>query len=92
VIPQYGSATSVDAILSGTDQSSTATANVSLSTTFSNIVTAEATFTILQAMYWNGEEIDMVKVATRLGGGSETVYITRSGKEIPGDLIAGAYQ
>ena len=92
VIPQYGSATSVDAILSGTDQASTATANMNLSTAYSNVVAAEATFTILQAMYWNGEEIDKVKVATRMGGGSETVYITRSGKEIPGDLIAGAYR
>jgi hypothetical protein len=89
VIPQYGNAASVDAILSGTDQSSTASASVNLSTTYSNIVTAEATFAILQAMYWQGEEIDKVKVATRLGGGAETVYITKTGKEIPGELIAG---
>ena len=92
VIPQYGNAASINSILSGTAQSSTATANVNLSTAYSNIVTAEATFTILQAMYWNGEEIDKVKVATRIGGGSETVYFTRSGKEIPGDLMAGVYR
>jgi hypothetical protein len=92
IIPQYGSATSVDAILSGTDQSSTASASINLSTTYSNIVTAEATFTVLQAMYWNGEEIDKVKVATRMGGEPETVYVTRSGKEIPGNLIAGVYR
>jgi hypothetical protein len=91
-LPQYGSATSVNTTLTGTNESSAATANVNLSTTYSNVVTAEATFTILQAMYWNGEEIDKVKVATRMGGGSETVYITRSGKEIPGDLVVGAYR
>lgn len=92
VIPQYGNATSAAAILSGTDQSSTASASVNLSTSYSNVVTAEATFTILQAMYWRGEEIDKVKVATRLGGESETVYITRSGKEIPAELLADVYR
>lgn len=92
VLPQYGTATSIDTTLSGTEQSSTGTASVELSTTYSNIITAEATFTILQAMYWNGEEIDKVKVATRMGGESETVYITKSGKEIPGNLIARVYQ
>jgi hypothetical protein len=89
VIPQSGNATSVDAILSGTDQLSTASAGVNLSTTYSNIVTAEATFTILQAMNWKGEKVEKVKVAARLGGESKTIYITMSGKEIPGNLIAG---
>jgi hypothetical protein len=92
VIPQFGNATSSDVILAGTDETSTASASVNLSTTYSNVVTAEATFTILQAMYWNGEEIDRVKVAARLGGGSETVYITKTGKEIPEKLLAGMYQ
>lgn len=93
VIPQYGDNTydSQDSILTGTDQSSTASADVTLSTSYSNIVTAEATFIILQAMYWNGEEIDRVKVATQMGGKSDTVYITKSGKEIPADLLAGVY-
>lgn len=87
VIPQYGNATSVNMTLSGTDQSSTGTANVNLSTTYSNIVTAEATFTIV-AFNYEGEEIDKVRVATRFGGKSETTYITRSGKEIKGELVA----
>ncbi|HEY6872049.1 MAG TPA: hypothetical protein VI298_04895 [Geobacteraceae bacterium] len=83
VLPQYGSATSVNSILS----SSTATANVTLSTTYSNVITAQATFTVV-GMYYNGEEIDKVRVATKLGGGSETTYITRAGKEIKGELVA----
>ncbi len=83
VIPQFGSVTSVNATLSGT----TATANVNLSTTYSNVVTAQATFTVT-AMYYNGEKIDKVRVATKLGGKSETTYITKSGKEIKGELVA----
>ena len=82
VIPQYGIATSVDAIISG----STATADVNLSTTYSNVVTAQATFTVV-VMYYNGEEIDKVRVAATLGGKSETTYITKSGKEIKGELL-----
>lgn len=87
VLPRYGSATSVDTTLSGTDQSSTGTASVTISTSYANVITAEATFTIM-AMYYNGEEIDKVHVATTLGGKSETTYITRSGKEIKGELVA----
>lgn len=83
VIPQYGSPTSVNTILSG----STASANVSLSTTYSNVITAQATFTVT-AMFYNGEEIDKVRVAATLGGKSETTYITKSGKEIKGELLA----
>lgn len=82
VIPQYGNATSVDTTLSG----STATANVTLSTTYSNIVTAQSTFTVV-GMYYDGEEITKVRVAANLGGGSETIYITKSGKEIKGELV-----
>lgn len=89
VIPQYGVDSSVNTTLSGTDQSSTASANVTLSTTYSNIVTAEATFTVV-AMYYNGEQIDKVHVAATMGGKSETTYITKSGKTIKGDLVAFA--
>lgn len=87
IIPQYGDGTSVNTGLTGTDQSSTGTANVNLSTTYSNIVTAEATFTIV-AFNYEGEEIDKVRVATRLGGKSEITYIAKSGKEFKGELVA----
>lgn len=83
VIPQYGNATSVNTTLAGTQQASTATASVTLTTNYTNVITAEATFTVV-AMYFNGEEIDKIRVATRLGGNTETTYITKSGKEIRG--------
>jgi hypothetical protein len=40
-------------------------------------------------MYWDGEKIDKVRVATSMGRGSETVYITETGREIKAELIAG---
>jgi hypothetical protein len=83
VIPQFGNATSVDSTLS----SSAASANVNLSATYANVVTAEATFTVV-GMYYNGEEIEKVRVASTFGGKSGVVYITKSGKEIRGDLVA----
>lgn len=88
-IPQYGApyVATPNPTLTGTQQSSTAAANVNLSTSYSNVVTAQATFTII-AFNYEGEEIDKVRVATRLGGKSETTYITKSGKEIKGELVA----
>jgi hypothetical protein len=82
VTPQYGSATSVNTTLSGTDASSTADANVNLSTQYSNVITAKATFQIVIAMYYDGEKIEKVRVATTMGGNSEAVYITEKGREI----------
>src|SRR6266702_3336633 len=89
VIPQFldATATSVSPGLSGTDQASTASASVTLSTAYANVVTAQATFTVV-AMYYNGEEINKVRVAATLGGKSETTYITKSGEEIKGELVA----
>lgn len=86
-IPQYGSENTAISTLSGSSSSSTATVNVNLSTTYSNVVTAESTFTIV-GMYYDGEEIDKVRVAATMGGRSETVYITKSGKEIKGEMLA----
>ncbi len=86
-IPQYDAERSATTTLNGTQQSSTGSASVNLSTTYSNVITAEATFTIV-AMNYNGEEIDKVHVATTLGGKSETTYITKSGKIIKAELVA----
>ena len=89
VIPQYSDATATNAsaALSGTNSASTASANVNLSTTYANVITAQVTFTVV-AMYYNGEEIDKVRVSATLGGKSETTYITKSGKEVKGELVA----
>jgi len=88
VIPQFADATvtSASPALSGTNQASTASASVTLSTAYVNVVTAQATFTVT-AMNFNGEEIDKIRVATTMGGKSETTYITKSGKEIKGELV-----
>lgn len=87
VVPQYGTENTATSALSGTNESSTATVSVNLSTTYSNVVTAESTFTIV-GMYYDGEEIDRVRVAATMGGASETTYITKSGKEIKGEMLA----
>lgn len=89
VIPQYGSTSSVNASLSGTTESSTASASVTLSTSYSNVIMAQATFTLLASLYWDGEKIEKVRVAATMGKESETVYITESGKEIKAELVAG---
>lgn len=89
VTPQFGNSSSANATLSGTNSSSTGSANVNLSTTYSNVITARATFTLLASLYYENEKIGRVRVATRMGGESETVYITESGREIRAELIAG---
>lgn len=86
-VPQYGSETTGTSTLSGTVQSSTASVNVNISTTYSNVLSAEATYTVT-GMYYDGEEIDRVRVAANMGGTSETTYITKSGKEIKGEMLA----
>lgn len=82
VIPQYGSAVSVNATLSGTDSASTGSASINLSTSYSNVIMAQATFTLLTAMFYDGEKIEKVRVAAVMGKESEVVYITESGREI----------
>lgn len=82
VLPLYGPVTNVTTALSGTDASSTASASVSISTQYSNVIMANATFTLLQAFYYNDEKIEKVRVAATIGKGSEVFYITEKGKEI----------
>lgn len=89
VMPQYGSSSSVTTSLSGVLESSTASANVNLSTSYSNVIMAQSTFTLTASLYWDGEKIEKVRVAATMGKDSETVYITESGKEIKAELLAG---
>lgn len=86
-VPQNGSSTSTTAALTGTDASSTATASLTISTTSPSVITAETTFTIQTAMYYDGERIEKVRVASKIGKESEVTYITESGKEIPAALL-----
>lgn len=83
-LPQYG-AVSTDntrtVVLAGTQQSSAASASVKLSTAYSNVITAQVTFAVT-AMNYDDEEIEKIRLAATLGGDTETVYITKSGREI----------
>ena len=88
VVPQYGSSSTVNSTaLSGTQASSTATASVNLSATSPNVITAEATFAVQTAMYYDGEKIERIRVASVMGGKSKVVYITESGREISLEAI-----
>jgi hypothetical protein len=80
--PEYGASTSGTGTLSGTNASSTTSVSVTLSITYQSILTASAVFTLQTAMYWEDEKIEKVRVAATMGGESQTVYITESGKEI----------
>jgi hypothetical protein len=83
VLPQFGNAGNVAATLSGTLETSTASAAVTLpSGSYASVIQAYAVYTLQTAFYWEGEKIDRVRVAANLGGESETVYITESGREI----------
>ncbi len=82
-VPEYGASISASTMLSGTDASSTSTAAIALSTQYQCILTAQATFTIQTAMFYEGEKIEKVRVAATMGRGSEVTYITEKGKEIP---------
>jgi hypothetical protein len=88
-VPEYGGSSTASGALSGTDSSSTASVSINLSTQYQNILTATATFTIQTAMYYDNEKIEKVRVATTIGKGSEVVYITEKGREIPStELVA----
>jgi hypothetical protein len=83
VVPQYGTGSSGTGILSGVDASvTTASANVTLSSSYSNVIMATVTYTLQASLYWNGEKIKTATVSTNPGKNSEVVYITDSGKEI----------
>jgi hypothetical protein len=82
-VPQSDIPSSSTATLSGSTSSSTATASVNISMTYPTIITAQTIFAVQTAMYWEGEKIDKVRVASAMGKQSQAVYITESGKEIP---------
>lgn len=81
-VPEFGPSTSASAALTGTTASSTASVSITLSTSYQSILMAQATFTVQTAMHWDGERIEKVRVASTLGGESDVVYITESGKKI----------
>ncbi len=92
-IPQAGSATSVDSLgLSGTLESSTAAAAITVSLSRPTILTATATFALVASagdgpIYAQGEEVKWVRIASTLGGASTLTYLTASGREVPAEQI-----
>lgn len=89
VAPQYGTSPSAvnSSPLSGAIEASTATANVTLTNQYPCMITAKASFTVQVAMYYEGEKIEKATVASTMGKGSEVIYITESGKEIPAEKL-----
>jgi hypothetical protein len=73
--------------LTGTLQSSTATASISLNLAQTSVLTATATYPLMASagegpLYAEGEEVTHIKVAALLSGQSRLMYVTRSGREI----------
>jgi hypothetical protein len=60
---------------------------MNISTTEPSVITAQTTFTVQTAMFYDGEKIDKVRVASNMGKASEVTYITESGKEIPAEKL-----
>lgn len=86
-VPQNGASSSTTATLTGTDASSTCTASLSISTTYPSIITAQTTFAVQTAMFYGGERIEKVKIASTIGRDSKVIYITKTGKEIPAEIL-----
>lgn len=86
--PQSGSPTTIKANpLQGTQASSTTTAVVNLPDGLS-LITVTAEFDLMtplagiQPMFVNGEQVKKIEVSSQLGGASEVVYVTTSGKRV----------
>jgi hypothetical protein len=84
---QVGSSNSTTATLSGSQTSSTASANVTIPTNQPSIISASASFTLLASsgggpVYAEGEEVERVRVSASFGGAVPIAYITKSGREI----------
>jgi hypothetical protein len=91
VTPKLGAQSTVMSTpLTGTQDSSTASADVTLISGVS-IISAEATFTVVAAAgsspivvgSIDGERIDKIRVSAVQGGASSLTYITASGREVP---------
>ncbi len=92
VAPATGNPATVTSTgLSGTTDSSTATASITLDMSQPSILTLSATFTPLALngapLYAGGERIKAIRVSSTFGEkGSRIVYVTESGKEIPAKI------
>jgi len=79
--------------LSGTQSSSTASADVTLATGVI-VISAQVTITVAQADSApiligsiDGEKVEKIRIATAWGGASSLTYITASGREVPAEAV-----
>lgn len=86
-LPAVGSAVSASGTLSGTNASSSASVQINLPASYPSQLIVSSSFTITASnggpIYAEGEKVEKVRVTAKMGGDSEVVYITESGKEIP---------
>ncbi len=86
-VPEFGIHTNTSiAGLNGTVESSSASANITLSTTSISVLTLLTTFAVQTAsngapFYAGGEKVVKMRVSSVFGGASNVTYITESGKE-----------
>jgi hypothetical protein len=82
-IPSTGAGVTASGTLSGTTTSSTASVSISLPSSFS-VLTASTTAIVAdnRPLFFNGERVDKIEVASRFGGNSEVTYITHSGRRV----------
>jgi hypothetical protein len=86
-VPEYGASSNSIGTLSGTEVSSATSISLTLSTTYQSILTAKVIYTVQTAMYYDGEKVEKVRVASTMGGESQAVYITEKGREIPAEML-----
>jgi hypothetical protein len=82
-----GTISTTTTTLVGTEQSSTASASLTIPTDQPSIISASASFTIVASsgggpVFVQGEEVERVRVTATFGRGSQVAYITKSGREI----------
>lgn len=85
--PEIGAVQSSTATLQGTDASSSATGNITLSKEYASVILLTATYTVQTAanespIFVDGEQVEKIRVASVMGGATTVTYITKSGREV----------
>jgi hypothetical protein len=86
-VPEYGAASTGTGLLSNVSGVLTTTIPITLSLTYQSILTAKVTYIVQTAMYYEGEKIEKVSVASSLGSGSDITFITESGREVRSEKL-----
>lgn len=89
-IPQFGSKTTTTVILSGTTNSSTATASINIVLDKVNVLSAQVTFIQTASLMFpeiDGEKVELAMLTSTLGQGSMLTYVTVSGREHHADQL-----